>query len=692
MAVFHGTKGRFYVDGEEYFSALYEAMIHARRSIYILGWDINSTFRLLPEGKKDNSHPVVLGKLLSKLARDKGIEIKILAWDFSTFFVLERELLSKIKIGWENERNIEFRYDDNIPIFGSHHQKIVIVDEQLAFCGGLDLTRDRWDTCEHSPDNKFRVNASGNSYPPFHDVQVGVMGEAVEGFLKVFKDRWRKASGKVLSSSGSSIPTTDFDMKPEFENATVAISRTLPQFKDSPGVTEVKQLYFDLIKNTRHFLYIENQYFTSDEVAQAISDSLKSEQGPNICIVLPQKNKGIFEKRVLSNKQNEIVRRLRADDRHHRLFIFYPEIPHLKSGDYLKVHSKVMISDDQWARIGSSNLTKRSMNLDTECDFTLEADRPETRKSILSFKSRLISEHSSIPQNEVYELLSANRHRELLQRIRNLENQTEIRRLKTFVTKDHGRLPSTAAELIDLEIPLALDQFIDHQVIQKFEPRKRRFDRSFRRIFIAGFLLLLAFALWRSTPVSQIFSQVWVQNTFVTLDMVEFSLVYSILVFTILSVAFVPLNLLILVMATVQESVSAIVCILGGSLLGAAVSYLAGRKFGAAYIQQRWPLQYRKLKKSLMNQRLLPVIIVRIVPVAPFNLVNILSGAMQVHFGKYIAGTLIGITPGTLALVYFQKSLLSVILSPNLEHFLAVILALAVLIAAYRYAKKRLAL
>ena len=73
-----------------------------------------------------------------------------------------------VRPSWKPHRRICFRYDNTHPIGGSHHQKVVVIDDAVAFSGGIDLTSRRWDTCEHAPQNQHRVMA-GTPYPPFHD-------------------------------------------------------------------------------------------------------------------------------------------------------------------------------------------------------------------------------------------------------------------------------------------------------------------------------------------------------------------------------------------------------------------------------------------------------------------------------------------------------------------------------------------
>lgn len=692
MAVYEDTCGRFYIDGASYFEALYRAMAQAERAIYILGWDINSQLELVRSKKKSTPYPVVLGELLNALAIQRGIQIKILTWDFAPIFTLEREHFSKLKISWRTDKKINFFYDSDHPLPASHHQKLVIIDERMAFCGGLDLTLDRWDTEQHAANNPLRVNPDGKKYPPFHDVQVGVAGKAAKGFADIFRDRWQKATGQRLESMDTD-QTVDpsklfLDNKLDFIGARVGIARTLPAFKTAPAVNEVKQLYLDLITHTKEFLYIENQYFTSAEIARAISSCLQRQSCPEICIVIPKKTHGWFETKILSVQQAKILKQLQENDVHHRLNVFYPEIPDLAAGDYLKVHSKVLIGDDRWARIGSSNLTERSLNLDSECDFVLEATEERVKQSVLKLTSRLLSEHSGLSQSEVEAFIIQKKYRDLISKIRQRESQTDVRRLVTLPAIDKGE--PIAIELVDSEVPMALDLFVDENIIKTLGPHKVLFDLGLKRILLIGTLLVFAIAVWRYFPRTGLIDPAWVENEISSLATMRYGAIYSVVFLVLLVLMFVPLNVLILAIATVQDSITAISCIISGVLISAAIGYVLGRRMGADFAKRRWPEAYKKLEKTFITQRVLSIIIVRLIPIAPFNVVNILSGTIRVHFVRYMIGTFVGVLPGTLALVFFQKNLMSVVLNPSLEHLLSFLLALVGLIMIFRFAKKRL--
>ncbi|MBF0394171.1 MAG: hypothetical protein HQL38_15960, partial [Alphaproteobacteria bacterium] len=139
----------FLVDGSSYFAALQAVLCEARHSILMLGWEIDSRVRLDPEAPSDGP-PNALGALLDDLVRRRpGLEARILIWDSTFLFALNRELLTGVKLDWLTNPRLIFRQDATHPIGASHHQKMVVVDERLAFIGGIDLTQGRWDTPAH---------------------------------------------------------------------------------------------------------------------------------------------------------------------------------------------------------------------------------------------------------------------------------------------------------------------------------------------------------------------------------------------------------------------------------------------------------------------------------------------------------------------------------------------------------------
>ena len=122
----------------------------------------------------------------------------MLSWDFSVIYVLERELLPARSFGWQDSERLHFRLDGRHPVGASQHQKVVVIDGSLAFLGGIDLTKARWDTRRHAADEGRRRDPDGNSYRPFHDVQAVVSGPTAAELRELADERWMNATGESL--------------------------------------------------------------------------------------------------------------------------------------------------------------------------------------------------------------------------------------------------------------------------------------------------------------------------------------------------------------------------------------------------------------------------------------------------------------------------------------------------------------
>ena len=81
-----------------------------------------------------------------------------------------------------------------------------------------------------------------------------------------------------------------------------------------------------------------------------------------------------------------------------RFRILYPVTG---SGQPIYVHAKIMIVDDVLLRIGSSNIDRRSMGFDTECDVAIKASDAATRDRIRDFRDGLLAEHLGLPADQV---------------------------------------------------------------------------------------------------------------------------------------------------------------------------------------------------------------------------------------------------------------------------------------------------
>src|SRR5258708_5017066 len=391
-AVPRARRVSFVVDADGYFRLFRRAAERAECAIGILAWDFDSRTVLEQE---DGKAPIVLGDFLNGVAlRKRRLRMRILDWDYPIVCGPDREIPPTRGLTWKPHRHIDFRFDDTHPVAGSHHQKIVLVDGRLAFVGGLDLTNKRWDTCDHKADEPRRM-FDNEPYPPFHDVMIAVDGEAVDPLVGVMRERWRGATDEDFKPvKADTVPWPDI-MPAHVENARVAVSLTAPPTGSSAGVKQVEALYLDMIMAARRYIYIENQYFTSEVIGEALKARLAEPRGARILVATRLLSPGWLRGTTMSTLPPKLVRELRAADKNGRFHCYYPDVTGLCEGTCLDIHSKVMIVDDEWCRVGSSNLSNRSMGMDTECDITLEAqgDR-KVAAAIRLFRDLLIGEHS----------------------------------------------------------------------------------------------------------------------------------------------------------------------------------------------------------------------------------------------------------------------------------------------------------
>src|SRR4029079_1241584 len=162
-------------------------------------------------------------------------------------------------------------------------------------------------------------------------------------------------------------------LEPQLAHVDVGIARTLPPRGELPAVREVEKLYLDMIAAARRTIYIENQYFTSPRIAAALEKRLAEADGPEIVLVLRLLSHGWLKEATMHVLRTRLIQQLKKADRHGRLHVYYPHIPGLPETSCLDVHSKMMVVDDRQLRVGSANLCKRSMGMDTECDVLIES-------------------------------------------------------------------------------------------------------------------------------------------------------------------------------------------------------------------------------------------------------------------------------------------------------------------------------
>lgn len=380
------------VDAADYFAHVKEAMLKARHSILLIGWDFDLRIRLTPNADGPQGQ-MRLGDFLKSLVRGSPeLRIHILKWDMAVFYTMSWQIAPIILYDVIGTRRIHLRFDSTHPATAAHHQKIVVIDDAIAFCGGIDMTDHRWDTRAHAQDNPCRTDPAGRHYGPWHDTTAAVAGEAAHALGELARERWLFATGQRLPKPNAGRGIWPDSLTPQLRNVDVGIARTMPAYEGRRATHEIEALYLAAIAAARREIYIENQFFASGRIADAIIARLQEEDGPDVVVVNPLSAESWLEEETMDCARSLIVRRIRAGDRFGRFRIYHPVNEH---GEPIYVHSKVLVADDRLLRVGSSNVNNRSMGFDSECDLAIEgsADEPRTCSAIVKMRNGLLAEH-----------------------------------------------------------------------------------------------------------------------------------------------------------------------------------------------------------------------------------------------------------------------------------------------------------
>lgn len=401
------------IDGDDYYRAFYEAGQQATRYILLAGWQFDTDACLLRGADAERAPlPVSLLEYLNALCdRNPELSVRILAWDFHAVFALEREWMQDLRFKWLTNERVEFLFDAHHVEGGSHHQKFVVIDGRLAFLGGLDLCDHRWDDRHHRIPNPLRVSR-GAPHQPFHDVQAYAVGEAFASRLvELFSARWLAAGGAPLVLPPAREQGSEFQLRGGVPLVTsrAALSRVDPYGAPdgSSGCREVFQLTLDAIDGAERLIYVETQYFSSEQIARALCARLSdpSKAALDVVLVLNAHAETFKEEVAVGLAQARVIKQLRqaASGSPNRLGIYYT-IPETEAGDApvrpTYIHSKLLIVDDSFLSVGSANWTNRSTHIDTELNVSFEArsEHDPLRASISSARRSLLAEHLGVSE------------------------------------------------------------------------------------------------------------------------------------------------------------------------------------------------------------------------------------------------------------------------------------------------------
>jgi phosphatidylserine/phosphatidylglycerophosphate/cardiolipin synthase-like enzyme len=386
------------IDAADYFAILESALNRSVRSIMIVGWDFDARVRLRPG--QDRSPE--LGEFLRALVEAKpDLEIRILVWDLATLYGPGATLPLLVGSQWHDHPRIHLRLDRNHPVYAAQHQKVVCLDGKVAFVGGIDLTVMRWDTSGHTPSDPHRHLPDDLPYVPVHDLQMAVDGDAAQAVCGVAAERWLAATGEQLSNLVCESDPWPEELVPDFRGTPVAIARTASGWAEIEKCREIEALNLDALRSAQETIYIETQYLAESRIVDVLAAHLRNDAGPEVVVLVTRATHGALEKWIMGGNRNRMIRKLRRADRFDRFRVFYPKVRERDAECEILIHSKLVIVDNKFIRIGSSNMNRRSMGLDAECDLAIEAIDDEASEKIVEIRNRLVAEHVGTTSEEV---------------------------------------------------------------------------------------------------------------------------------------------------------------------------------------------------------------------------------------------------------------------------------------------------
>ncbi|MDP9375128.1 MAG: phospholipase D family protein, partial [Chloroflexota bacterium] len=381
-----------HIDGRDAFGAVLDAARGAESYVYIAGWALTPTFALHRPGGQ-----ISLDGLLTGVLREvsERVPVKILVWSGSAFLFQPSKRRTKHACD-ELQREaprVDIRLDNRARATHSHHQKMIVVDGQVGFVGGLDLTTlegDRWD----EPGHPLRYGLN------WHDVELEVRGEAVADLEANFTQRWEAVTGE------RDLPHRAPAIDPAWRTPCQVV-RTIPRrtYPFAPrGEFGIAHAYLSAIAGAKRFIYLENQYLWSADIVDALTEAMdrntKGDGGDGrfrIVIVLPARaDYGKYD----NDQHVDLLREADGGRGIFSAYSLYSSGP--ASGPYgvgfrpVYVHAKVAVIDDEWYTVGSANLNRRGLAKDTEIN--VQAIDPEGARAL---RLRLWAEHLRCDIDEI---------------------------------------------------------------------------------------------------------------------------------------------------------------------------------------------------------------------------------------------------------------------------------------------------
>jgi len=355
-----GNAVEIMIDGADALPIMARELAAARSHIHMTNWFLSPDFELVR-----GDQPVVLRHLLAELA--ERVDVRILVWAGAPLplFRPSRREVREMRDRLTKDTRIQCGLDPKERPMHCHHEKTMVIDDRVAFVGGIDLTwqsGDRFDSVRHP----------ARSAIGWHDAAARIEGPAVADVAEHFRMRWHEVKGERLAPVAPSEPAGDVELQ---------IVRTVPEhiYDAVPhGDFRILESYAQAIRSAQRFIYLENQFLWSPEIARLLRDKLLDPPTPDfrILLVLPSSPKSGND-----DTRGVLAELIDADCDNGRILACALYARAGSHADPIYVHAKVAIIDDRWLTLGSANLNEHSLFNDTEVNVVLrdEATVPAVR-------------------------------------------------------------------------------------------------------------------------------------------------------------------------------------------------------------------------------------------------------------------------------------------------------------------------
>ncbi|WP_247297608.1 VTT domain-containing protein [Bradyrhizobium sp. 179] len=650
-------------DAAAYFAALRDALLEAQDQVYVIGWDIHSATRLVgASGGADDGLPEQLGPFLRALVqRRPALWINILTWDFVSFYASEREWNSAAKFTAGTCGRVRFHLDSTLPFGSAQHQKIVCVDGSLAFVGGLDLTIRRWDTSDHRADHALRCDPAGKPYPPFHDVQCMVDGDAAAWLSDLAEERWRAAGQQVHPRRALKSIRWPANVPVEAEHVPVGIARTEIVCPAGSRIKEVERSLVAAIRSATSFVYIENQFTSAIKIARELAEQMLRAPSLRVLVVTPKLHSSWVESQAMQNGRGAFIDCFNQAGVADRIRFVYPVSRNADTEAAVMVHSKLMTVDNRILRIGSANLNNRSMGADSECDLIFEAASDEHRNFIASVRRRLIAHFCDLDEQTITR--NEDRLFALLDDLSRADGAKALREVESSV------LTSTLATMVqpvaDPERPLHLERAASRMWSTK---------TLIGIVSIAVALFGLGVA-WSYTSLSDFADASRISTFLSAYSQSIWGPPFAIAAFVVGGLVVFPVLVLIAATAAALGPWLGFITAMAGVLLSALVLFAIGRALGRQRLQRLLGRRAARIQERVVGKGILAVVVIRMIPIAPFSVVNVVAGASTLPLRDFMVGTLLGMMPGILAMAVLGAQIADLARDASWSNILLLVLA-----------------